>query len=77
MPLADEQDKESQKLRAAGTTMYNDFVRQIQLFRDFDVVDAVKRLLGYSEEPETPGIRGTSGGGGGGTGKIWSTFTFH
>ena len=63
---ADEQDKESQKLRAAGVTMYNDFVRQIQLFRDFDVIDAVKRLLGYSEEPEAPGIRGTSGGGGGG-----------
>ena len=63
---ADEQDKESQKLRAAGVTMYNDFVRQIQLFRDFDVIDAVKKLLGYSEEPEAPGIRGTSGGGGGG-----------
>ena len=68
---ADEQDKESQKLRAAGVTMYNDFVRQIQLFRDFDVVDAVKRLLGYSEEPEAPGIRGTpGGGGGGGTGRF-------
>ena len=74
---ADEQDKESQKLRAAGTTMYNDFVRQIQLFRDFDVVDAVKRLLGYSEEPEAPGIRGTSGGGGGGgTGKFGSLLPF-
>ena len=68
---ADEQDKESQKLRAAGVTMYNDFVRQIQLFRDFDVIDAVKRLLGYSEEPEAPGIRGTpGGGGGGGTGRF-------
>ena len=74
---ADEQDKESQKLRAAGATMYNDFVRQIQLFRDFDVVDAVKRLLGYSEEPEAPGIRGTSGGGGGGgTGKFGSLLPF-
>ena len=73
---ADEQDKESQKLRAAGVTMYNDFVRQIQLFRDFDVVDAVKRLLGYSEEPEAPGIRGTSGGGGGGTGKFGSLLPF-
>lgn len=74
---ADEQDKESQKLRAAGTTMYNDFVRQIQLFRDFDVVDAVKKLLGYSEEPEAPGIRGTSGGGGGGgTGKFGSLLPF-
>ena len=73
---ADEQDKESQKLRAAGTTMYNDFVRQIQLFRDFDVVGAVKRLLGYSEEPEAPGIRGTSGGGGTGTGKFGSLLPF-
>ena len=73
---ADEQDKESQKLRAAGTTMYNDFVRQIQLFRDFDVVDAVKRLLGYSEEPEASGNRGTSGGGGGGTGKFGSLLPF-
>ena len=73
---ADEQDKESQKLRAAGVTMYNDFVRQIQLFRDFDVVDAVKKLLGYSEEPETPGINGTSGGGGGGTGKFGSLLPF-
>lgn len=74
---ADEQDKESQKLRAAGVTMYNDFVRQIQLFRDFDVVDAVKKLLGYSEEPEAPGIRGTSGGGGGGgTGKFGSLLPF-
>ena len=72
---ADEQDKESQKLRAAGVTMYNDFVRQIQLFRDFDVVDAVKRLLGFSEEPETPGISGTSGGGGG-TGKFGSLLPF-
>ena len=73
---ANEQDKESQKLRAAGVTMYNDFVRQIQLFRDFDVVDAVKRLLGYSEEPEAPGIRGTSGGGGAGTGKFGSLLPF-
>ena len=72
---ADEQDKESQKLRAAGVTMYNDFVRQIQLFRDFDVIDAVKRLLGFSEEPETPGISGTSGGGGG-TGKFGSLLPF-
>ena len=74
---ADEQDKESQKLRAAGVTMYNDFVRQIQLFRDFDVIDAVKKLLGYSEEPEAPGIRGTSGGGGGGgTGRFGALLPF-
>jgi len=69
----DEQDKESQKLRSAGTTMYNDFVRQIQLFRDFDVIKGIQSLLGISDITETSGTSGggTFGGGtsgGGGTG---------
>ena len=73
---ADEQDKESQLITCCWYNNYNDFVRQIQLFRDFDVVDAVKRLLGYSEEPRSTWYswhfwwwRWNW--------KIWITFTFH
>ena len=77
---SDEQDKESKKLRSAASTMYNDFVRQIELIRDFDVIKAVKKMLGFPEEPKKSGsgdLRGKSSGGGGrGTGRFGALLPF-